>query len=239
MQHQVNYIFHLEGVFKKFDEDENMSPWHISLYLAIFRLWNNAKFKNPISVSRSELMKMSKTGSVNTYYKCIKDLHALGYLKYTPSKSKYVGSKISVFHYDEKGENLGITSCIESDSTGDTTADSTGEKVVRPYLNNIKHNKHIKHLYREDDKKKRSKKFIKPSLDEVKNYFLEKGSESTNAERFFNHFESNGWLVSGKSPMKDWKAAARNWMLNGQRFNKTEKANHLQTENEKNYDIPL
>ena len=37
---------------------------------------------------------------------------------------------------------------------------------------------------------------------------------------FFDHFTSNGWMVGGKSKMKDWKAAARNWARNQKRFNK-------------------
>lgn len=32
----------------------------------------------------------------------------------------------------------------------------------------------------------------------------------TDWEGWFDHFESNGWKVSGKAPMKDWKAAMRN-----------------------------
>lgn len=32
------------------------------------------------------------------------------------------------------------------------------------------------------------------------------------AERFIDHFESNGWRVGGKAPMASWQAAARNWL---------------------------
>ena len=32
------------------------------------------------------------------------------------------------------------------------------------------------------------------------------------AQKFHDHFTSNGWLVSGKTPMADWQAAARNWL---------------------------
>jgi hypothetical protein len=45
-------------------------------------------------------------------------------------------------------------------------------------------------------------------------YFAEKDAPSEEAEKFFNHYESNGWLVGGKSKMKNWQAAARNWLLN-------------------------
>jgi hypothetical protein len=33
------------------------------------------------------------------------------------------------------------------------------------------------------------------------------------ANRFYDHYESNGWKV-GKNSMKDWKAAVRNWEPN-------------------------
>lgn len=55
------------------------------------------------------------------------------------------------------------------------------------------------------------KKFTPPSVEEAKAYFTEKGGTELEAEDFVDYFESNGWKV-GKTPMKDWKAAARRWM---------------------------
>lgn len=57
--------------------------------------------------------------------------------------------------------------------------------------------------------KKVSKKFVKPTLDEVREYCRERGN-AVSADRFWNYYESKGWVV-GKSPMKDWKAAVRTW----------------------------
>jgi len=48
------------------------------------------------------------------------------------------------------------------------------------------------------------------SLEEVTSYFTELGYP-LEANKFFDYFSSNGWRVGGKTPMKDWKAAARNW----------------------------
>lgn len=53
------------------------------------------------------------------------------------------------------------------------------------------------------------KRFAPPSLNEVKEAIKEK-QYSVNPNRFFNHYESNGWRV-GKNPMKSWKAALANW----------------------------
>jgi len=60
---------------------------------------------------------------------------------------------------------------------------------------------------------------VPDTLEKVQAYFLEINGPVTEAERFFNYFESNGWQVGGKTPMKDWRAAARNWILNAKNFN--------------------
>lgn len=50
----------------------------------------------------------------------------------------------------------------------------------------------------------------RPTLEELKVYFKEKG-QPQEAEKFFDFYESKGWKV-GKNPMKKWKSAANNWM---------------------------
>lgn len=64
----------------------------------------------------------------------------------------------------------------------------------------------------------KSRTFVKPTIEEVRAYFEERGFKS-DPMHFYDHFESNGWKVSGKSAMRDWKAAARNWERNDNRFN--------------------
>lgn len=58
----------------------------------------------------------------------------------------------------------------------------------------------------------KKKVFIKPTIEEIAAYCRENGYQ-VDAERFFNYYESKGWVV-GKSPMKDWKAAVRTWASN-------------------------
>jgi hypothetical protein len=64
------------------------------------------------------------------------------------------------------------------------------------------------------------KRFIPPGVLEVQTYMLEKGvhiskNSKDEAEKFCDHFESNGWKVGGKTKMVSWKAAVRNFMKNG------------------------
>ena len=58
-------------------------------------------------------------------------------------------------------------------------------------------------------KKKSRTRFVPPTLEEVAAYAQERGS-SIDVQRFVDYYNSNGWRV-GKNPMKDWRAAVRNW----------------------------
>lgn len=51
------------------------------------------------------------------------------------------------------------------------------------------------------------------TIDDVVLYFAKLGVEDvqTNAGRFWNHYEGNGWM-KGNTPIKKWKAAARSWI---------------------------
>lgn len=88
-----------------------------------------------------------------------------------------------------------------------------------------------------------SQVFLNPDFENVKAYFLEQNFPELEAQKFFNYFSSNGWLVGGKTPMMDWKASAQNWMLNTNKFNSTEnknnRAKHLKTITDKDYSEPL
>jgi hypothetical protein len=60
-----------------------------------------------------------------------------------------------------------------------------------------------------DEKPKKSKVFVKPTVEEIRAYCTER-ENSVDAETFFDFYESKGWLI-GKNPMKDWQAAVRTW----------------------------
>jgi hypothetical protein len=57
-----------------------------------------------------------------------------------------------------------------------------------------------------------------PTIEELEQYFIEINSSKLEANKMFDYFQSNGWKVGGRAPMKDWKAAARNWKRNARKF---------------------
>lgn len=69
-----------------------------------------------------------------------------------------------------------------------------------------------------------SKRFQKPSLDEVKLACAKCGLPENEAERFWNYYDSVGWKV-GKNPMKSWTSAlAGTWKSNWQERNQQQAA---------------
>lgn len=61
------------------------------------------------------------------------------------------------------------------------------------------------------------KKFVKPSVEEIRVYCNEKGIR-VDAEKFFYYYESKGWMI-GKNKMKSWKAAVMTWKKNSETSN--------------------
>ena len=272
---QVNYIKHLESIHSKFIEDNRINPFHISLYMALFHLWNSAMFPEHLSIARTEVMRFSKLGSVNTYTKCLKQLHAFGYIEYLPSKNPYVGSLINMYRSDNSSSNSSDHSmCLKTDNS----CDNTSEIHVRPYINYLNNNKQLNNInflgvdlkkidqptiskcedeFSSSDEKakkvakkenpienpKKTKPIVAlPTMDQVTAFFQEKNRSELEAQKFFNHFESNGWLVGGKAKMKNWHAAARNWILNSDKFQsgiQQKKPGDIAVNQNKDYSVPL
>jgi hypothetical protein len=40
------------------------------------------------------------------------------------------------------------------------------------------------------------------------------------AAKFFDHFEANGWRQGGRTPLRSWQAALRNWLRRAGQFDK-------------------
>ena len=95
----------------------------------------------------------------------------------------------------------------------ETKMQNGNNEIVEPIPNNkpvIKQtniNANIKES--KEEAKPQHSKFIKPTLEEVKAYCLER-KNNIDAETFIDYYTANGWQV-GKRPMKDWRAAVRTW----------------------------
>jgi hypothetical protein len=149
----MNYIRHMSGFFSRVSQDQRMTPFHVSLYMALFQLWNLNRFRNPFTISRDETMHLSLIGSVNTYARCIKQLQEWGYIRYVPTANNYFGSHVTCISFDT-GRNTGTdtgsdtssdtgcdTSSDTSSDTGSDTGTDTGSDTASYYINITNFNK--------------------------------------------------------------------------------------------------
>ncbi len=264
----MNYIRHLTGFFDRVVIDDRLNPTHISLYIAFFQVWNLNRFNNPISISRSEMMKVSKIHAKATYHKVIKELDAFGLIRYRPSYNPFKGSEVDLIELDEErvqtmnrryaNKRANNRQALNSSRT---KIETSTEHVNEPYINNT-NTLNSKQAYEQSNKNSSSVSgraideekaagknsgtgrarpafSVPASVEEVKEFFEEEKSTKLEAEKFYNYFQSNGWRVGGRSPMKDWRAAARNWMLNANAFKPKQKTSTLHVSTEKDYGEPL
>lgn len=64
--------------------DQRLSALHLGLYLVLCALQSRGAAIY-FSISRSEIMRLSKIRGIATYHKIIRELHAFGYVDYVPS----------------------------------------------------------------------------------------------------------------------------------------------------------
>lgn len=94
----------------------------------------------------------------------------------------------------------------EKDDMGNQKSLSNN-KYINKY-NNIDRKEYIsKDIY------KKSSKFQKPTIEEVKEYCSQMGYK-IDAEKFYLYYEQCGWTVGKNKPMKDWRASLRLWNMN-------------------------
>ena len=179
----MNYIKHLTGFFEKVALDRTLNPTHISLYIALFQFWNCNRFKNPISISRDEVMRISKISSKATYHKCLKNLHSLGYINYQPSYNPFRGSHVILFNFSEdlkplpkserKPKNELLFEQVNEQALNKSyTSSETGtEQAVVPSINNINNTNLL------NDKNVSNLKNHTKNFEEINNSVLKNGTE--------------------------------------------------------------
>lgn len=218
----MNYIKQLTAAMERFASDNRLNPTHVSLYLALFQYWNLARFKNPVSISRDEIMRLSKIGSKVTYHRCIRDLHNWSYLQYDPSHNPFKGSQVYMFNF-----------CTSTEQAQDHNSTKNGQVMGQALIpsKTIETNKNTKQNKR-------------PSLQQVKDFFEKmpdterSRSVEMEAEKFYNYYSATGWKI-GKSLLEDWEAAARNWIIKTNETQLVQNRDNLNATTDKNYDQPL
>lgn len=254
----MNYIKQLTLFFNKAAADPKLSPTHMSLFLALFQTWNQARFPKKITIIRDDIMHLSKIHSKATYHKAMAYLHSNQYINYQPSYNPLKGSEIDFF--PKKTTNQIATNEPVQILNTKPINEPSNKLYTNIIQDNICSHTSVKKNVDASHKSKQSNPYtaaqnefllknketeIPPAQGLVEEYFINKKSDKKEALKFFNHYTANGWLVGGKSPMKNWKASANNWLANSSKFETNgnnkygSRAKQLHTKPTKNYFEPL
>jgi biotin operon repressor len=183
----------------KWEWYHDLNTKSLFLHLLLTANWEPQKWQG-ITVERGQrvcsLPSLSKeTGlSVRSIRTAIEHLKSTGELT-DASTSKY--RIITIKNYD-------LYQTPTDEATGDRQASDRQATGDRQQLN--KANNYNKS---NNDNKKNVGHFTPPTLSEVSDYCIER-KNSIDPQRFIDYYTANGWIV-GKTKMKDWKAAVRNW----------------------------
>lgn len=300
----VNYIRHQQIFYELVKLDGRLHANHVSLYGALFHLWNLNRFQNPFPVPREAALKLCRIGSVNTYTRCLKELEDFGYLLYHPSARKGTFSQVSLhpLEIDLNGNGLSPPPGGDPDAGGSSLKTDTPpclksdthsvKNDTRPCIgidtpdgesslkNDTRRVSKLRHLYKHINLKVNNEReeppapspikkninqsgnaekdenthraefpFTPPKLQEVREFFSLEKYPGQEAAKFFHHYQANGWLQAGKTPIADWRAAAHKWMLNirnpqnlnhdHRKYQPGPSAGRLHTREDKDYQDPL
>ena len=110
-----------------------------------------------------------------------------------------ISTRITVSNYDDYQDILNGEYTDSKRTVNGEYTDTTPKQECKEGIKNVK----------------KEKKYcnIPPKFDEIKIRIEERQITSFTAEKFFYHYESNGWMV-GKNKMKNWDATLTTWNSN-------------------------
>lgn len=84
---------------------------------------------------------------------------------------------------------------------------------------NVNVNDNVNVISSNEVKAKSASRFVAPTLDEIQEYCKERGF-NVDAASIYDHYTANGWVQGKNKPIKDWRAAVRQWARREDEFSK-------------------
>ena len=202
---------------------DNSQMVHVWIYFLLKANYQDSKWHG-IDIPRGSFITSldticKDTGlSLQNVRTCMNKLKSTGEIttKVTNKYSIVTVSKYEIYNLQDSDTNKQINKQTNIPPT-------SNQQTINKQLTSDKESKEIEELKKENErlkeelanasKKKRGSAFVPPTVEEVRQYIIEKGFHF-DASAFVSFYESKGWMV-GKNKMKDWAAACRTWERNG------------------------
>ncbi|WP_106832198.1 helix-turn-helix domain-containing protein [Parabacteroides pacaensis] len=202
----MNYI-ELINQFWRIRRYKPLTAYEADLYYYLMQECNNRKWLNPFNLSTNlicaELGIARKT--LSDLRNRLKQKGLIDFVEGQKNKSNAVYKLIYVTEGNIQGNELGN---IQGNHLN-----------TKHKLNNIPPNPQQGEIGFPSEKPKRGRKpkveFIPPTIEEVQSYFQSSGLPAweIQAEKFFNHWNSQGWKKGTGAKITNWDSLANNWIL--------------------------
>ena len=136
------------------------------------------------------------------------------------------GAKYGKLGGAPKGNNNARKTTPES--TPKTTPEDNPKNNPLNHNLNDNHNLNENGGYKGDKVATKRAAFVAPTRDDIIAYGEEEGLRNVDPDVFMNHYEAIGWQM-GKTPIKDWRAAARGWNARQNEFTHNKKQTNYET----------
>lgn len=128
----MNFIQHTRAAHEQLTRQPDATPFHVSLYWALFFEWNASRFPESLALDHEHLMSTAHIGNRKTYRATLYDLETWGLLTYQPSQSRHQPSRC--FLADLLGAELPpVNRPTEGTSAPDKTEPSVGTSAPGNY----------------------------------------------------------------------------------------------------------
>lgn len=125
-----NYIKCQLGAFKILYSNQNIKKKEISLYMALFILWNRTHFQYEISATRKELRKNSKIGSNEYLLIAFDNLQSAGILTVIEKSYQFESVRVIMTRCFEDNDMPSDSKITPEHTNNDTLHSTSGTRVV-------------------------------------------------------------------------------------------------------------
>jgi hypothetical protein len=186
----------------RFQHPEKVSHAHTELYFYLVYHWNKLSQKEKFGLPSAVTMEATGIRNYKTYRKCVKDLAEFGFIRLVSEAINQHQAMVVAWGKNTKADTEALTEAL-------TKAQSEALTHIGELSNYI-----TKELKKEGGEKKvkEKKKFIAPSVDEVRAYFEEKAYPLDLVQQIYSHYADADWTKANGGKVIDWKRTiSNNW----------------------------
>lgn len=206
---------------------------HTALYCWCVELNNRLQWKESFGLPTDETREYTGIGNRNTFYAALEDLKNWGFIKEIQSSINQSQSRIISLRLSENAQ-----APIQAEDKQRTSTDTGGDTIDKQSKQlNIENNNNSKPSAK---KKKEKVKFVPPTIEQLKEYFVQKDFPIEMLDEVYDHYNNANWHKVNDMPVIDWKRTiSTNWKRSFEAFRQRKLRQHNTNATRVNSQLPV